>query len=125
MPVYHDPENNFRSFWASLFFTKDGDMDLTWLFVLLMGLAGVFGFVWQLVKHSPTMAVIAGWSFLGAAFASVLIAAIPISKAKILANAKLPGDIARGISEAGKSVETSTDIEELSEKQDKNSTEKG
>jgi hypothetical protein len=125
MPVYHDPDNNSRPFWASLFFTKEGDMDLTWLFVLLMGLAGVFGFVWQLVHAaSPTLAIIAGWSFMGAAFASVLIAAIPISKAKILANSKLPGEIAKSISDVAHNVETSTDIQELSEKSN-NTTEKG
>lgn len=109
-----------RKFLQALLYETDGDLNLTWLFVLIMGLVGSLGFLW-VVMIAPflgiavnTMVQIASWSFLAGAFASVLIAAIPLAKAKVLARATLPGDLAKAVSSVG-NVEASTDIQELSQ----------
>ena len=112
--------SNTRKFFQSLLYETDGDLNLTWLFVLLMGLMGSAGFLWSIVLGPlfgftiNTLVQIASWSFLAGAFASVLIAAIPVSKAKILARATLPGELAKAVSNVG-NVEASTDIQELSQ----------
>jgi hypothetical protein len=62
---------------------------------------------------------------MGGTFASVLISAIPIAKAKILASSKVPGEIAKGISSSVANVETSTDIQELSNNLHNNSSDIG
>jgi len=118
MPQYHDPETKTRPFWASLIYTKEGDLDFSWVLALLMGLAGVFGFVWVIVACSTAALgnILAAWSFLGGAFASVLLAAVPIAKAKIMANATLPSNLAKDIGDAGHVIETSTDISEIKAK---------
>jgi len=109
-----------RRFFQALLYESDGDLNLTWLFVLVMGLTGSAGFLWSVVLAPlfgytiNTVVQIASWSFLAGAFASVLIAAIPISKAKILARATLPGDLAKAVSSVADNVEVSTDIQELS-----------
>lgn len=92
---YDDPRPDHRPFWGSLFFTWDGELDLSWLFVFLMGLGGVIGFLFEVFNNGHGS--IAGWAFLGAAFSSVLIAAIPVAKAKILAESKVSGEVAKGI----------------------------
>jgi hypothetical protein len=109
-----------RKFFQALLYETDGDLNLTWLFVLIMGLVGSIGFVWAVIVAPflgipvNTMVQIASWSFLAGAFASVLIAAIPLAKAKVLARATLPGDLAKAVSSVG-NVEASTDIQELSQ----------
>lgn len=109
-----------RQFFQALLYETDGDLNLTWLFVLLMGLMGSAGFFWSIILAPifgftvNTLVQIASWSFLAGAFASVLIAAIPVSKAKILARATLPAELAKAVSNVG-NVETSTDIQELSQ----------
>lgn len=113
---WYESEDDNRPFFKALVYERDGDLNLAWLLVLLMGLAGIIGFIWVIMIANASLPVqIAGWTFLGSAFVSVLIAAIPIAKAKILANSRLPGEVAKSIAEAGKSnVEISTDIMELS-----------
>lgn len=106
-----------RSLLEALFFEKDGDLNLSQVFVLLMGLAGTFGFIYQLIYSKNTLTTIAGWSFMAGAFASVLIASIPIAKAKILANSKLPGELAKAIADVGlNDPGISSDIQELTER---------
>lgn len=115
MSRFNDPREYHRPIWGSLFFTQDGDLDLTWLFVLIMGLVGVTGFLWVVVISPASLAIqVVAWAFLGAAFTSVLIAAIPVTKAKILAKSTLPTDLAKTIASAGCiNVETSTDVQEI------------
>lgn len=105
-----------RPFWTALVFEKDGDLNLTWLFVFIMGMIGAAGFVHVVIlSHGALLAQIAAWSFLGGSLASMLIAAIPLSKAKILARATLPGEIAKSIASVsvGEDPQVSTDIQEL------------
>lgn len=108
-----------RPFLTALLYERDGDLNLTWLFVLIMGIVGAIGFFVEVVIRggdvSSTPAKMAAWSFLAGAFLSVLIAAIPIAKAKILANAKLPGEVSKSIASI-RNVETSTDIQEIYQK---------
>jgi hypothetical protein len=118
-------EEKDRPFFKALLFERDGDLNLTWLFTLLMGLVGSAGFVYTLI--TPGMSLpdrLAAWSFLAGAFASVLIAALPIAKAKILANAKLPSELSKNISSI-RDVTESTDIQELSQKYKPTEEEKG
>jgi uncharacterized membrane protein len=116
-------ENTHRPFWASLVFEKDGDLNLTWLFVMLMGIIGSVGFVHAtIIGHNISIVEkIAAWSFLGATLTSMLIAAIPLSKAKVLANATLPGEIAKDISSMAsiKVSDASTDLKEQYDKLNK------
>ena len=108
---------NRRSFWEALFFEQDGAMNLSQMFASFFMLVGCFGFVW-VVAIGPVLGYLqnipmqlAAWSFIAGAMSAVLIAAIPISKAKILANATLPGDLAGKIASI-KNVEASTDMSE-------------
>lgn len=108
-------EGTARPFLKALVYERDGDLNLTWLFVFLMGLVGSLGFM-STVIFSPEASVlekIAAWSFLGGAFMAVLIAAVPIAKAKILAQSSLPADFAKGIASVAQNVEQSTDVQEI------------
>ncbi len=87
-----------RKFLYSLVFTKEGDLDLGWLFTLIMGLSATFIFVFEAIHNGH--ASIAGWSFMGSAFSAVLIASVPIAKARILANSRMIGDVASGIAQS-------------------------
>jgi hypothetical protein len=91
-----------KTFMYRLFFTKEGDLDLGWFFVGLMGLVGSAGFMIEVLKNGHGS--VAGWAFLGSAFASVLIAAVPIAKARILAQSRVPGDVASGIAESASEI---------------------
>ena len=75
-----------RSFWRSLVFTTKGDLDLSWILTTLVCMVGVIGFLFEMI--SGHRASVLGWSFLGTTFLSVLIAAVPISKARLLADSK-------------------------------------
>jgi hypothetical protein len=105
-----------RKILEGLFFEKNGDLNLSQLLMVIVGIAGIVGFLYQIIFcKSSAFVVIAGWSFVGAAFSALLIAAIPISKAKILSDSKLPSDIAGSIAGLEKNVTTSTDVQELSQ----------
>jgi hypothetical protein len=118
MARYNDFRENHRPFFGSLVFTKEGELDLSWCFVFLMGLGGLIVFIWvSIISPAPVPVQIAAWTYIGGAFASVLIAAIPINKAKILAKSTVPGEVSKSIASAGMAnVETSTDLMELKTK---------
>jgi len=87
-----------RSFWRALVFEKDNDLNLSWIITVIIMLAGVFAIICDCVTgHSISNAA---WAWLGGSFASVLIASVPIAKAKILANATLPGSTTDAIGKA-------------------------
>ena len=108
-------KHSIHTFIDSLVFEQDGDLNLTWLFVLLMGLIGSVGFLYTIMFNPASSVVerIAAWSFLGSAFALVVLAAIPIAKTKILANSRVPGDVGRSIASVSRGMESSTDIQEM------------
>ena len=100
----------------ALFYETDGDLDLSSLMLVVMGFTGAVGFLWVVifaaVFHYPTSITIqlAAWSWLAGFSASILIAAVPVAKSKILSRATLPGELATTISKMN--VETSTDMME-------------
>lgn len=100
----------------ALFYETDGDLNVSSLVLLLMGLTGAAGFVWAVILsvifgHPSSITIqLAAWSWLAGFSASVLLAAIPVAKSKILARATLPADLSQTI--ATMNVETSTDMME-------------
>lgn len=106
-----------RPFFKALLYTRHGDLDLGWALLLAFALVAIWIVLWVIVIHPATMAVqLAALSFLASAFMGVLIAAIPIAKARILASSKLPGGVAEAVGEAGHVVTDSTDIKEAFER---------
>jgi hypothetical protein len=91
-----------RKIWHALFFEKDGDLNLTWLFVLIMGIIGSAGFVYSLV--TPTLTIVdrlVAWAFISGSFMAVLLAAIPLAKAKLLSTSTLPVQFAETVLSGG------------------------
>lgn len=104
-----------ENFFEALVYEKDGDLNLTWLFVLLMGLVGCVGFLHAVFTAATVIEKVAAWSFLGGSFSLVVLAAIPIAKAKILANSKVPGEMAKSIASVTEGLQDpgmSSDIQE-------------
>lgn len=121
---YHDPHKNERNVFAALIFTKEGNLDLTWLFVFIMGMVGSFTFIWVNVINGATSSIVekvVSWSFIAGSFSLIVLAAIPLAKTKILADAKLPGDMANAVGNAAKGITivpttTDTDVQALIKK---------
>lgn len=81
-------------------YEQDGDLNPTWILVVIYAVVGlVLAAVAVLVGAAA--AQVAGLAFIGAALVALLISALPRDKAKILAKSRLPGQVARGIAEAG------------------------
>jgi hypothetical protein len=110
---WYTNETDNRPLIKALFYERDGDLNISQVLCAVFGIAGVAAFLFQIFHESNTLAIIAGWSFLGAAFMGLLIATIPISKAKILAQSKVPGEVAKAIGDVANNVETSTDVQEI------------
>lgn len=87
----------------SMFFTKEGHLDLTWLLVSVYSLAGAGGFVVELL-WAGHRASVAAWSFLGASLLALLIAAVPIAKARLLARGTAPGAVAQAIARSAQDL---------------------
>lgn len=85
-----------------LFYTGSGDLDLSWFLVLMFALTAITGF---LVETFTTMGpTVWAWSFLGGAFLTVMIAAVPIAKARLIANSRSIGDFSGSIASGGGNV---------------------
>jgi hypothetical protein len=104
-----------RKFKEAILFEKDGSLNLSQLILCILTVMGVVGFLTVVVIHPANLAVqLAAFGFLVSTFLATLIASIPIDKAKILAESKLPSDAARaitGIQEVTSST-SSTDLQE-------------
>lgn len=83
---------------GTLFHTKDGDLDLGYVFLIPFLSLGFVAFICSAVGAWKVS--VAMWSFLGSLIASLLICAVPIARARLLAKATLPGEIAQGIASA-------------------------
>lgn len=71
---------------ARLCFTCEGHLDLSWLLVIvftLLAIVGTCAELWGAQRPSPWW-----WAWLGGAYLAVLIAAVPIAKARILASSR-------------------------------------
>lgn len=88
--------------WHRLFYTSAGDLDLSWFLVCVCIVLASFGFVTEAVKQDKISN--AAWSFLAGAFISVLMAAIPINKARVIANAKSIGAFSSAVGSSGGNV---------------------
>lgn len=92
------PDERGHPIWYRLFFTKDDDMDLTQLY---FGVAVVFALVAIGLAGSGRWTLsTAAWAFFGSVFATLAIAGTPQWVAKLIANSKVPGEVARGIAES-------------------------
>lgn len=96
-----------KNFLYRLVFTKGDALDLSWVLLVLIVLAGII--VFFLEPLYGIRASVAGWSFIGGAFASVLLAAVPISKARLIAASKIHTETLNNIKDSDKS----TDIKEI------------
>lgn len=110
-----------RPFLRALLFEKDGDLNLSYIYMGIYSLIGIIVVLWTIIINPASVIVqVSALSFLGAAFMGLLITGVPIAKAKILARSSLPSDIAKGIASAGQNVTASTDISELWQKEQNN-----
>lgn len=91
-----------KGFWYKLFFVTKGkdddELDLGWVLLLLAFIPAIS--IWVAAAFGVAKVTVAAWSFMGSLLASLLIAGIPIARARILANSKLPGEVAQGIATA-------------------------
>lgn len=79
-------------------YTTEGHLDPTWLMVATTLGAMLLGFGGELLLGrliSP-----AAWGAVAAICSALLIAAVPVSKARLLAKATMPGSVAGGIASA-------------------------
>ena len=79
-------------------FTKEGDLDPTWILVIGTLAVMLGGFLGELIVGRPISA--AAWAAVAAICSSLLIAAVPVSRARLLAKATMPGSVAQGIAAA-------------------------
>ena len=68
--------------WRKLLFTKDDELDLGWLLTGLLCVVGCAGFLYEI--HNNGKATLEGYTFVGYALTNLLIAAVPIAKARLL-----------------------------------------
>lgn len=84
-------------------YEQDGDLNPTWLLVALYAVIGL-GMAIAAVVLGGDAAKVAALSFVASSLMAFLISALPRDKAKILAKAKVVGDVAKGISDAAAGV---------------------
>lgn len=82
-------------------FEQDGDLNPTWILVVLFAVVGLALAVVAVFLGGDT-AKVASLSFIGAALMALLISALPRDRAKILAKSQLPAQVAKGIAEAAR-----------------------
>lgn len=87
-----------RGFIYALLFTRDDDLDLLQLMflVVIIYFLTAFGLVGAGVWKVTT----AAWATFGSVFATLAIAGTPKWIATLIANSKVPGEVAKGIAEA-------------------------
>lgn len=86
-----------RPFWEALIWEKSGDMNLSYVFCIVLLVTAVLAVIGELVTGGHLSN--AGWGFLITSFMAVLLASVPIARAKIIANSKLM-DAASAVSQA-------------------------
>lgn len=80
---------------GTLWHTKEGDLDLGFVFLIPFLVLALVG--WVCAARGVWTVSVAMWSFLGSLISSLLICAVPIARARLLARATLPGEVAHGI----------------------------
>lgn len=106
-----------KSLWYRLFFVehKDGhiELDLGYVFLIPFLALAITGFILASMQIWAITSVM--WTFLGSLIFSLLICAVPVARARILAQSKA-GEVASGIASAHVE-DSSTDIQEIKSKQ--------
>lgn len=103
-----------RSFWQSLLWERDNDFNPSWCLCALLAFTGIGAVVCECVfgVHLSN----AAWAWLGTAFMALLIASVPISRAKILASSRLaeaPQAIAQAVTTASNPESAIEQVAEL------------
>lgn len=83
---------------GSLWHTKEGDLDFGWLILAACCIVGLLAFV--AAGLGVFKAPIAAWSWFGAFTSMAFIAGAAISRARLIAASRMPGEVARGIAES-------------------------
>lgn len=71
-----------------LFFETDGSLNLSQILLSILVIVAAFGFVYELITGSRASLI--GWTFLGGAISALLLGGLPIAKAKILSQSRMP-----------------------------------
>lgn len=74
-------------------FERNGDLNPTWVAVVGLDALGGFVCLWAILHTQAVTALALILSYLGTMTTLHLLAALPISKAKILAQSQLPGTV--------------------------------
>jgi hypothetical protein len=83
-----------------LFHTREGDLDFGWVILLACVVVGLVVFVAQSFGwiKGPT---VAAWAWFGSFTTMAFIAGAAVSRARLIAGSKAPGEVAQGIATAG------------------------
>lgn len=101
----------FKATLYRLFFTKEDELDLGYLLLLVGFFNAVVFFDLSALGYASIS--LPAWSFMGGVIGMCFIAGSTIAKARLIANSTMVGDLTKGIASA-RSVEASTDVQELS-----------
>jgi hypothetical protein len=99
-----------RDFLYSLFFTKDDDLDLTQVYFGIMVMFFIVAFT--LTGLGIFTVSVSAWSVFASVFGILAITGTPKWVATLVANAKMPGEIARSVA-SGNDPGVTTDIQEI------------
>lgn len=98
---------------GNLFHTREGDLDFGWVILLACVVVGLVVFVAQSFGwiRGPT---VAAWAWFGSFTTMAFIAGAAVSRARLIAGSKAPGEVAQGIGQAmgreyGANIEYLTD----------------
>lgn len=83
---------------GTLLRTKEGDLDLSWVLLVAVAVSVLVGFLAEVLlgkRASPW-----AWGTMTGIFAGVLVAAVPIAKARLLARHNVVGQAAAGVMQA-------------------------
>lgn len=89
-----------RKLWQAMFFTKEGSLDLGWLILLTCCIVGLTVFVASSVGAIKGPSV-AGWAWFGSFTAMAFIAGAARDRAVLIAQSRVPGEVAQGIAQSG------------------------
>ena len=92
-PVATPPKEFERGTWL---YERDGDLNPTWIFVTMYLILGAFSVIGAMLSREP-LAMVAALSFLATMILALLMSALPISKAKVLARARLGEAVADSV----------------------------
>lgn len=92
----------------ALFYTKDGALDLGWLILVLCCLVGLTVFVASAVGAIKGPSV-AGWAWFGSFTAMAFIAGAARDRAVLIAQSRVPGEVAQGVGASGREFGVNTE----------------